>query len=227
LPDRLDALQIRLGGTNSAPGQEGWSPTAFRTTTLPSSAVQGEAVHLPFTRLGRVGSDRMDIAIIADTHLATAGSWLPGLCVERIAAADLVLHAGDIKTHEALARLERIGTPLLAVRGNVDTPEVRSSLPEKRLVEVEGVRIGMLHDAGPAVGRLERLRRRFPNAQAVVFGHSHLPSHEHHGEFQIFNPGSPTRRRRAPCHTMGLANVRRGTVSFEILSVESGRQLEG
>jgi|SRR5918992_742004 putative phosphoesterase len=163
----------------------------------------------------------MQLAIIADTHLATPGSWLPSLCVERIAAADLALHAGDVSTPEALARLEQIGTPLLAVRGNVDTPEICASLPEWRLVEVGGTCIGMLHDAGPARGRLERLRRRFPDAQAVVFGHSHLPLHERRGGFQIFNPGSPTQRRRAPSRTMGLASVRRGTVSFEILSLDS------
>jgi putative phosphoesterase len=135
-------------------------------------------------------------------------------------------HAGDINTPEALARLEQIGTPLLAVHGNVDTPEVRSALPEWRLVEVGGVRIGMVHDAGPARGRLERLMRRFQDAQAVVFGHSHLPLHERRGEFQIFNPGSPTQRRRAPTRTMGWASVRRGAVSFEILGLESGPELE-
>jgi putative phosphoesterase len=158
--------------------------------------------------------------MIADTHLSTADRWLPCLCVERIAAADLVLHAGDISTQEALARLERIGTPLLAVHGNVDTPEVRSSLPERRLVEVEGLRIGVVHDAGPAIGRLGRLRGQFPDAHAVVFGHSHLPLHEQLGDFQIFNPGSPTQRRRAPRRTMGLAHARRGAVSFEILSLD-------
>jgi putative phosphoesterase len=184
--------------------------------------VRGGEATTTYSEIGAIRG--LDVAIIADTHLVRADRWLPSLCVERIAAADLALHAGDINTAEALARLEQIGTPLLAVRGNVDTPEIRSSLPEWRLVTVDGVRIGMLHDAGPARGRLERLRRRFPDAQAVVFGHSHLPLHEHRGGFQIFNPGSPTQRRRAPCHTMGWARVRRGSVSFEIVSLDSGRQ---
>jgi hypothetical protein len=81
------------------------------------------------------------------------------------------------------------------------------------------VRIGLVHDAGAARGRLERLRRRFPAADAVVFGHSHIPLHEEAEGFQIFNPGSPTDRRRAPRHTMGLAQISEGAVSFELVDL--------
>ena len=77
----------------------------------------------------------------------------------------------------------------------------------------------MIHDSGPAAGRLERMRRRFPDADAVVFGHSHLPLHEEHDGFAIFNPGSPTERRRAPHHTMGIATVEAGRVRFELVRV--------
>jgi uncharacterized protein len=80
----------------------------------------------------------------------------------------------------------------------------------------------MTHDGGPAEGRLARLRRRFPDADAVVFGHSHLPLHERGGRFQIFNPGSPTERRRAPAHTMGLATARDGRLEFELLELGQG-----
>jgi predicted phosphodiesterase len=72
----------------------------------------------------------------------------------------------------------------------------------------------VVHDAGPARGRLDRLRRRLPGAGAVIFGHSHLPLHERAGDFQIFNPGSPTERRRAPHRSMGLATVEGARVSF-------------
>jgi uncharacterized protein len=78
----------------------------------------------------------------------------------------------------------------------------------------------MLHDAGPRAGRLARLRRRFDGrAEAVVFGHSHLPLHERDGGFQIFNPGSPTERRRAPAHTMGMARVEGRRVAFELVEL--------
>ena len=88
-------------------------------------------------------------------------------------------------------------------------------LPRERLIELPGVTLGVVHDAGPSRGRLERLRARFPDAGAVVFGHSHLPLHESRDGFQIFNPGSPTERRRAPRHSMGMARVERGTIAFE------------
>jgi predicted phosphodiesterase len=79
----------------------------------------------------------------------------------------------------------------------------------------------MIHDAGPATGRLARMRRTFPDADAVVFGHSHIPLHEADADgFQIFNPGSPTDRRRQPRHTMGLATVRDARVAFELVVLD-------
>ena len=95
----------------------------------------------------------------------------------------------------------------MAVQGNQDDAELQRQLPIERVVEAENARIGMVHDGGPKDGRLRRMRRRFPDADAVVFGHSHIPLHEQDDGFQIFNPGSPTDRRRAPTHTMGLAHV--------------------
>jgi putative phosphoesterase len=109
---------------------------------------------------------------------------------------------------------------VLAVYGNVDDAELRAVLPETAMVEAHGTRIAVIHDAGAARGRLERLRKMFPDADAVVFGHSHIPLHERDADgFQIFNPGSPTERRRSPGHTMGLARMRAGAVSFELIAL--------
>jgi predicted phosphodiesterase len=77
----------------------------------------------------------------------------------------------------------------------------------------------MIHAAGPAAGRLSRLRTAFPRCQAVVFGHTHMPEHGEQDGFQMFNPGSPTERRRAPLHTMGLARIADGAIAFELLAV--------
>jgi uncharacterized protein len=87
------------------------------------------------------------------------------------------------------------------------------------VVGVGDARIAMVHDAGPAAGRLERLRARYgESADAVVFGHSHLPLHERAADgFQIFNPGSPTERRRAPAHTMGMARVEGSSIEFDLI----------
>jgi putative phosphoesterase len=155
------------------------------------------------------------VAIISDTHLPRGTRRLPDDCVERIRAADLLIHGGDISTPEVLAEIEALGPPVTAVHGNVDSADLRRLLPEALMVRADGARIAVVHDAGPSKGRLERMRLRFPDADAVVFGHSHIPLHEQRDGFQIFNPGSPTERRRQPRHTMGLARVVRGRVRFE------------
>jgi putative phosphoesterase len=163
----------------------------------------------------------MLIAVISDTHMPRGARRMPDACVERIREADLLLHAGDFSTLDVLRELEAIGPPVVGVHGNVDSLELRGLLPSERLVEADGARVGLLHDAGPRSGRLERMRRRFgERADVVVFGHSHLPLHEQAEDgFQILNPGSPTERRRAPHHTMALIDVRDAAARCEILGV--------
>lgn len=155
----------------------------------------------------------MLVAIISDTHLPRARRVLPARCLATLREAQLILHAGDISTAAVLQDLRAIGPPVRAVCGNVDEPALRRALPASLELELEGVRIAMIHDAGPARGRIARMRARFPTAAAVIFGHSHLPLHAS-GEqgFEIFNPGSPTERRRAPHHTMGIACIGGGRV---------------
>jgi putative phosphoesterase len=163
----------------------------------------------------------MRIAIISDTHMPRGpGRVLPERCVELLRAADLIIHAGDLMRMSVLAELSSLGE-VVAVHGNVDDDAVRAALPETTIARVGGARIAVVHDAGPARGRLARLRARFPDANAVVFGHSHIPLLERAGDgFQIFNPGSPTERRRADQHTMGLAEVDGdGRVAFELVGL--------
>jgi putative phosphoesterase len=97
--------------------------------------------------------------------------------------------------------------PVEAVFGNMDEPALKETLPERRVVEVEGVRIGMVHISGPAAGREERLVSWFPGCDAVVYGHTHVPQVERHAGVWILNPGSPTERRRAPARAMLLLRV--------------------
>jgi putative phosphoesterase len=162
----------------------------------------------------------MEIAIISDTHMPRGARRLPDACVERLRGAAAVIHAGDLLTLSVLAELRAFGE-VFAVHGNADDAEVRAALPATRTVEFEDAVIGVIHDAGPARGRLQRLRRRFPHADAVVFGHSHIPLHEQASDgFQIFNPGSPTERRRAPAHTMGIADARAGRLALRLVALE-------
>jgi hypothetical protein len=156
------------------------------------------------------------IAVLADTHMPKGGRALPERAVALLGEAEATLHAGDFFALETLREVESFSRgPVHAVRGNVDQPDLRKLLPEALEVELGGARVAMIHDSGPAKGRLGRMRRRFPDADAVTFGHSHLPLHEEEDGFQIFNPGSPTERRRSPRHSMGLLRVESGGLVFE------------
>jgi len=140
---------------------------------------------------------------------------LPERCHELLAAAEAVIHVGDFFAASVLAEIEALCPVVHAVHGNVDEPALRERLPERAELVLGGHRVGLIHDAGPAKGRLARLRAAFPQAGAVIFGHSHLPLHETDAAgFQIFNPGSPTERRRAPRPSMGLLRVGDG-LEFE------------
>jgi putative phosphoesterase len=135
----------------------------------------------------------------------------------KIREAEALIHAGDFSAASVFEDLREICPAVLAVHGNVDDAELRRELPESLKVEIGGGTVAVLHDAGPAKGRLARMRARFPEADAVVFGHSHLPLHEEEDGFQIFNPGSPTERRRAPRPSMGLLHPTAAGLRFEHL----------
>jgi uncharacterized protein len=134
---------------------------------------------------------------------------LPKKCLRLLAESDRILHAGDfvsVAVYEELGRL----APVDGVVGNMDEPDLRLVLPPKLVVEHEGVRIGLVHDAGPAVGRAARLVEAFPGCDAIVYGHTHVPEATQLGDVWILNPGSPTERRSAPRHGMIELEVENG-----------------
>jgi len=147
------------------------------------------------------------VAVIADTHMPRGARRLPDACVERLRAADLVLHAGDFVALGTLEELRGLGPLVEAVAGNMDEPELKALLLTERVVEVDVARIGMLHDAGPRTGRQARLAARFPDCHAVVYGHTHMPHVERFQHLWILNPGSPTERRSSPRHSMLVLRV--------------------
>lgn len=150
------------------------------------------------------------IAVVADTHLPRRGP-LPAACVDVLRAADVIVHAGDLSDLAALASLRALGPPLVAVAGNVEAPEVVAALPATAEIDAGGLRIGVIHDAGPERGRGARMRRRFPDAAIVLFGHSHIPmDRAEPGAPRLVNPGSPTDRRRQPRATMAVLHVAPG-----------------
>jgi uncharacterized protein len=135
--------------------------------------------------------------------------------------ADLVLHAGDFVSAAFLEELRSLGPPLEAVHGNMDERAVKESLPEQRVVEIGGVRIAMLHDAGPRVGREARLAGRFEDCEAVVYGHTHVPQVERFQHLWVLNPGSPTERRRQPVHTMLVLHLRGSRLNPELVTLST------
>lgn len=150
------------------------------------------------------------IVVLADTHVHPGGArQLPDPVHGHLETADLILHAGDVVSADLLHQLEAFA-PVRAVLGNNDHTLV-GVLPEVDEFEVDGVRFGMIHDSGARQGRSARLHRRFPDADVVVFGHSHLPCDEEGVDGQrLFNPGSSTWRRAAPTHTIGLIETHGG-----------------
>jgi len=153
-----------------------------------------------------------EIVVLADTHIHRhSARRLPPAVYAALENADLVLHAGDVVTGALLDELAAFA-PTHAVLGNNDG-ELVGRLPEQRCFTVDGLRIAMIHDSGAAKGREARLRRRFPTADLVVFGHSHVPIDAPGLDGQrLFNPGSPTERRRQPEHTFGRLRVDGGTL---------------
>jgi len=162
-----------------------------------------------------------EIVVLADTHIRRGSTRrLPPAVYAALDRADLVLHAGDVVSGGLLDELGGFA-PTLAVLGNNDG-ELAGALPDTRLVTVEGLRIAMVHDSGARQGREARLRRRFPTADLVVFGHSHIPVDAPGLDDQrLFNPGSPTERRRQPVHTFGRLRIADGQlVGHELVPVE-------
>ncbi|MFN2628333.1 MAG: metallophosphoesterase family protein [Gaiellaceae bacterium] len=161
------------------------------------------------------------VAVISDTHLPRRAHRLPEGCLERLRAADLILHAGDVVSVSALEELLALGPPVEAVHGNMDEPALKETLPKERVVELGGASIGMVHIPGPAAGRDARLAARFPACNAVVYGHTHVPRVERVQHLWLLNPGSPTDRRRQPAHTMLLLEVDEGAIVPELIELPS------
>lgn len=156
--------------------------------------------------------------MIADTHVPKRARDLPARVWEEVAAADVVIHAGDWIAVELLDELESRAARLVACWGNNDGPELRARLPERADVTLAGVRFTVVHETGAASGREARMSRRYPDSDVLVFGHSHIPWDTTTGTgLRLLNPGSPTDRRRQPTCTYMTAAVERGAVTNVML----------
>jgi putative phosphoesterase len=155
----------------------------------------------------------MRVIVLSDTHAPRRWRSCPPRVAGQLRGADLILHAGDVCIAPVLAELAQYA-PVTAVLGNNDGRDVADwGAAETAALTLDGLRVAMLHDSGPAAGRLARMRRRFPEADLVVFGHSHIPLDESGHGLRIFNPGSPTDRRRQPHGTIGVLRIQDGRLA--------------
>jgi uncharacterized protein len=159
------------------------------------------------------------VVVLADTHTLGPSRPLPPGAWPYMETADHILHAGDVCDPALLDDLAAFA-PLSVVAGNCDGPDVRAwGAPEHVSVELGGVSIAMLHDTGLSRTRRERIRTRFPDARVVVYGHSHIPFNDDVDGLLLFNPGSPTWKRRAPFPSMGILWIDDGAVEGEVFPV--------
>lgn len=177
----------------------------------------------------------MKIGVISDTHLHGGGfhpkkmaSRLINQVNESVAdlvrlvrphfqKVDLIIHAGDFVCYEVITALSELA-PVEGVAGNMDPPEISSRLPARKVIRAGGLKIGIVHGWGAPHGLAEKVRREFDEVDCVVFGHSHQPFQQTLDGVLLFNPGSPTDRRFALSHSVGLLHLE-GTLRGEIITL--------
>ncbi|MDX3533822.1 metallophosphoesterase [Streptomyces sp. MB09-01] len=166
----------------------------------------------------------MRLLLTSDTHVPARARRLPEGLLAAVGEADVVVHAGDWTDEATLDLLESKSRRLIAVYGNNDGPALRGRLPEVARAELGGLRFAVVHETGPADGREKRCAARFPDADVLVFGHSHIPwDSTAPSGLRLLNPGSPTDRRRQPHHTFLTLTVADGALHDVVLHRLPGR----
>jgi uncharacterized protein len=156
------------------------------------------------------GAVKLRVVVLADTHAPRRWKTCPPRVATHLESADVILHAGDVCVPSVLDELSQFA-PVHVVAGNNDGPDVVAWGAEETLtLTLAGLKIGMIHDSGPTDGRPARMRARFPTADLVVYGHSHIPMDVTGAGLRVFNPGSPTDRRRQPQGTLGELDIEDG-----------------
>jgi putative phosphoesterase len=160
----------------------------------------------------------VDLLLLADTHLPRRARDLPPVVWDAVAAADVVLHAGDWVDVRLLDELEARARRVIGCWGNNDGADLRARLPEVARATVEGVRFAVVHETGQAAGREARCAASYPDVDVLVFGHSHIPwDTTAPGGLRLLNPGSPTDRRRQPTGTYLTARASDGALRDVVL----------
>ena len=146
------------------------------------------------------------VGVLSDTHIPKAALDLPEAVYKELKNIDLILHAGDLIEQSVLEKLEKIA-PTHAVHGNMDTHELKSCLPQKDIIKINGFRIGLIHGYGPPTKLVGAISKEFTRVDAIVFGHSHTPVNEVIGKTLFFNPGTPTDKVFAAYNSFGILEI--------------------
>jgi putative phosphoesterase len=185
--------------------------------SMSAKPVPKPAAETPDTR-SLLQDGRVKLLLLADTHVPRRARDLPPQVWDEVAAADVVVHAGDWVVRELLDKLTAASTRLVACWGNNDGPELRSLLPERADVVLDGLRFTVIHETGGSAGRDARMSALFPDTDVLVFGHSHIPWDTTTSTgLRLLNPGSPTDRRRQPFCTYMTASIEGGVLRDVVL----------
>ena len=161
------------------------------------------------------------VGVLSDTHLQRVTPALARIYERHLAGVDALLHAGDVVSAEVLSFLDR--GAFYGVHGNMDPPEVRELLPQARIVELDGWRIGLAHGTGGPEDVEETVAGLFTGVDIIVYGHSHIHSNKVRNGVLFFNPGTATGSCRSGVHTLGILELAR-TVKGRIVELDAERQ---
>jgi putative phosphoesterase len=160
------------------------------------------------------------IFVLSDTHVPDKMEEIPRKLIKLIRQEDIIFHAGDFVGWEFFSRLANLAT-IYAVRGNMDSAEIGRFLPEKKVVEIKGKKIGITHGSGSSVKLAERVYRELgSNCDVSIFGHSHAPYNRKMGDTLLFNPGSVSGNMTPPFGaTYGVLTIEGGDVWAEVVDL--------
>ena len=159
------------------------------------------------------------IGVISDTHLGGADQRLDDIVATHFAGINLVVHAGDMVSLKVLDGLYAAGKEIIAVSGNMDQREVAYAFPHKRILEIDSVRIGIIHGWGAPQGIRQRISEAFERVDAIIYGHTHQPFCGTEDGIFFFNPGSPVDSRFTSMHSVGIIQIEATTIQGEIIPV--------
>jgi len=159
------------------------------------------------------------ILTLSDTHCQSSED-IPEEILTEAAGCDLIIHAGDFTSWEVYSRLQQC-SKLAAVYGNMDSPDLTSLLPACRLLEAEGFSIGITHGRGSSQAALHYAAQAFPEADLIIFGHSHIAWDGEYQGKRLFNPGSPTRPRSGGAGSYGWIEIAEGSLTIKLKEITS------